>query len=217
MVKQIYGSIAVVALALGTLFLANYLRDRGVAQWVTRRLAAVLGGTVFLMAVLWLEAGTAIGVVSVITLGIIIVGVCRRNGLRGVIGDRPSYNWSEVTFSTAGTLSLLVGWGLLGDRWLGFLPAAFMAWGDNTAGSARDTFWRYHPTSLWPLVVMGAVCLSAAVLYEPYWMGAIGAISATAAERFRLKIKFWDDNLNVAAGALIAMSACLWISRTCSL
>ena len=214
MVKQIFGSIAVVSLVLGALVLANYLHDRGVANWVARRLTAVLGGVAFLMAVLWLEAGTAIGVVSALTLGIAVVRVVRRHGLRGVTGDRPSQNWSEVTFAAAGTLSLLVGWGLLGDRWLGFLPASFMAWGDNAAGIARDTFWRNHLTSPWPRVAMAAVCLGAAVLYQPYWAGAVGAVAATAAERYRPKFKFWDDNLNVAAAALMAMTACLWISKT---
>jgi hypothetical protein len=212
--KQIYGCIAVVTLSLCALVLANYLRDRGVAHWVARRLAAVLGGIAFLMAVLWLEAGMAIGVVSALTLGIATVRVARRQGLRGVSGDRPSQNWSEVTFAAAGTMSLLVGWGLLGDRWLGFLPVSFMAWGDNTAGIARDTFWRNHVTSLWPLMAMGSVCLGTAVFYQPYWIGAVGAIVATAAERYRLKIRFWDDNLNVVAAALLAMSACLWISNT---
>jgi hypothetical protein len=213
MVKQICGSMAVVALALGALILANFLRDRGAAPWVPRRLAAALGGATFLAAVLWLEAGTAIGVLGALTIGIAAVHWRRRQGLRGVNGDRPGQNWSEVTFAGLGTLSLSVGWGLMGDKWMGFLPAAFMAWGDSAAGIMREISRSHHVTRIWPLAAMAAVCLAAAVLYQPYWTGAVGAIAATTVEGYRPKIKFWDDNLNIAAAALLAMAACLWINK----
>lgn len=45
----------------------------------------------------------------------------------GVKGNLPSQAWSEVTYALGVTAALALGWGLLGDRWLAFLPIAFMA------------------------------------------------------------------------------------------
>ena len=117
--------------------------------------------------------------------------------------------WAEVTFAMAGTASLAVGWGLLGDRWLAFLPIAFMAWGDSIAGFLRASLWRGNVAraGLWPSVAMLGVCLAAAPLYQPYWIGALGALVATAAERRRPMIRVvWDDNLNVVAASLSVMA-----------
>jgi dolichol kinase len=110
---------------------------------------------------------------------------------------------------------MAIGWGLLNDKWLAFLPVAFMAWGDNAAGLSRDTIWRDRPAKLWPSVVMLVVCLGIAVLYQPFWISAIGAGVATSAERYRPRsIRFWDDNLNLVAASLFVMTfltkATLW-------
>ncbi len=205
MADQIYTSGAVAAIALGGLASANFLHDRGLPHWVARRTAAVLGGLAFLAAVAWLQVWIAVAVVGSLTILIAAVRLGFRRGLRGVDSSVPSQRWAEVTFAAAGTLSLICGWALLGDRWLALLPIAFMAWGDNAAGVARDTLWRNNVRSDWPQVLMLAVCLGAAAFYRPYWIGAIGAIAATAAERYRPRIKGWDDNLNVVCATLIVL------------
>jgi len=54
---------------------------------------------------------------------------------------------------------------------------------------------------------MLVVCLAAAVLYQPYWIGAIGAIAATAVERFRPTTHpLWDDNWAIVAASLTVMA-----------
>jgi dolichol kinase len=107
----------------------------------------------------------------------------------------------------AGTASLAVGWGLLGDRWLAFVPIAFMAWGDSVAGLLRASLWRGKVAGLWPSVAMFGVCLAVAALYQPYWIGALGALVATVAERRRPRVSIvWDDNLNVVAMSIAVMT-----------
>jgi dolichol kinase len=107
----------------------------------------------------------------------------------------------------AGTASLAIGWGLLGNKWLAFAPIAFMAWGDNTAGLARATVWRGKAMSMWPSVVMLGTSLVVATLFQPYWIGALGAVVATAAERFRPIVHgLWDDNWVVVAVSLSVMA-----------
>ena len=73
---------------------------------------------------------------------------------------------------------------------------------------AAATLWRSNVTSIWPSVAMLGVCLAAAALFQPYWIGALGALVATAAERRRpMMLIIWDDNLNVVAMSLAVMGA----------
>ncbi len=196
-----------VAMLIGTgLGLSNILYDRGVPRPLARYVAPWCAGAAFLIAALWLEPGVAISLVVVLTAMLVVLRAFRRTALRGVEGERASQAWSEITFGLAGVASLAVGWGWLGDRSLGFLPIAFMAWGDSTAGLARATLWRSNVASVWPSLAMAAVCLGAALLYQPYWIGAVGAVVATIAERKRPRLGvWWDDNAHVVAVSLTTM------------
>lgn len=214
MLEQAFAVSGIVTLALAGLVASNVLYDRGVPNSVSRCVASALGGAAFLVAVLWLAAWTAIALSGVLTLCILILRLGFRRGLRGTSGNFPSQAWAEVTYAIGGTASLAVGWGLLGDKWLGFVPIAFMAWGDNAAGLARATAWRRNVASLWPSFAMLAVCLAAAALFQPYWVGAVGAVVATAAERRRPRIvSVWDDNLHVVAVSLAVMGVLAGVSR----
>ena len=60
-------------------------------------------------------------------------------------------------------------------------------------------------------MAMLRVCLLVATLYQPYWIGALGAMTTTGGERFRLIAhRFWDDNwvpddTVIVAGSLAVM------------
>ena len=115
----------------------------------------------------------------------------------------------------AGTVSLAIGWGLLGDRWLAFLPIAFMAWGDSVAGLVRATVWRGGMARISPSMAMLGVCLATALLFQPYWIGALGAIVATAAERFRLIAhRLWGDNWVPDDPVIVAASLTVMVALT---
>ena len=205
--QQVFAISGIVFLALTGLAVSNLAYDRGVPGNVSRFVAPALGGVAFLVAVLWLDAWTAITVSGILALSVLALRLGFRRGLRGVKGSLPTQDWAEITYPMAGTLSLAVGWGLLGDKWLAFLPIAFMAWGDSSAGLARATAWRDNVASLWPSFVMLVVCfVSAALLFQPYWIGAIGAVAATVAERRRpMILTIWDDNLHVVGVSLVVM------------
>jgi hypothetical protein len=116
--------------------------------------------------------------------------------------------------------SLAIGWGLLGDRWLGFMPIAFMAWGDrvaglvtaavrsgNVAGFLTAAVRSGNIPIILPSIAMLIVCLAAALLFQPYWIGVLGAMVATVAERFRLIAHgLWDDNWVPDDPAIVATS-----------
>ncbi len=192
---------------------SNLLYDRGVPNTVSRYAAPVIGGLAFLVAVLWLYAWIAVSLSGLMTLIMLVFRAGFRRGLRGIEGTLRTQAWAEVTYPMAGTVSLAVGWGLLGDRWLAFLPIAFLAWGDSTAGLLRATIWDKKRASLWPSVVMLGVCLVAAAFYQSYWIGIAGALSATVAERRRpMVLTLWDDNLHLVAVALLVMGVLVKIS-----
>ena len=108
------------------------------------------------------------------------------------------------------SVSLAFGWGVLGDRWLAFLPVGFLAFGDNAAGITRATIFSDAASSLWPSATMLLVCLIVALLLQPYWVGVVGAVSATAVERLR-PLWFWDDNLPVVISSAALMAGLLAI------
>ena len=59
-----------------------------------------------------------------------------------------------------------------------------------------------------PSTAMLASCPAIGVLFQHYWIGALGAIFAVAAERFSLRVAtVWDDHLNVVAASLAVMGA----------
>ena len=199
-------AIGVAMLVGAGLGLSNLLHDLGVPRSLARYVAPWCAGAAFLIAALWLEPGVAIPLAVVLTAMLVVLKTFRRTALRGVEGELASQAWSEITFGLAGVASLAGGWGCFGDPWLGFLPFAFMAWGDSTAGLARATLWRSNVGSVWPSLGMAAACLGAAIFYQPYWIGAVGAASPTIAERKRPRLGvWWDDNAQVVGVSLTTM------------
>ena len=80
-------------------------------------------------------------------------------------------------------------------------------------GLARATLWRNNLASAWPSAAMLGVCLATAAFFQPHWIGALGAIVATAAERRRpMVLTLWDDNLHVVATSLALMSVLVRIN-----
>ncbi len=206
MLVQAFAVSGCVTVALVGLVGSNLLYDRGVANSVSRYMAPILGGVAFLVAVLWLDAWTATILSGAMALFILAVRLGFRRGFRGVRGNLPSQAWSEVTYALGGTAALAIGWGLLGDRWLAFAPIAFMAWGDSIAGLARATIWHRRVARPWPSIAMLGTCLAAATVFQPYWIGAVGAIVAVTAEWRRPMVHaLWDDNLHVVALSLAVM------------
>jgi dolichol kinase len=198
----------VIAIALGAIAGSNFLFDHGVSGSISRRVAPVVGGFAYLVAIVYLEKWTAIIICGVLTMFIILLRFKFKRSLRGLKGIHPTQTWAEITFVVAGTLTLTIGWGILDDKWLAFLPIAFLAWGDTAAGIARELIGLDVKKSSWHMVAMLAVCsIAVAIWYRPFWIGAIGAVVATLAERYRPGIfRYWDDNFNLTAASLAVMA-----------
>ena len=105
-------------------------------------------------AKLWLDAWVAVTVSGLLAPSILVLRLGFRRWLPGLEGSLPTQAWAEVADPIAGTLSLAVGWGVLGEKWLAFLPIAFGAWGDGAAGSVSAKVSRGRVRSLWPSATM---------------------------------------------------------------
>lgn len=196
---------ALTVLAVGA---ANVLRRRGLPPETGRHLAGVLGGVAYLVAALALEPAVAVALSALAALALLVLRLAAPAATRGVRGGRSDRRWGEVVYAAAGAASLAVGWLWLGDRWLGFLPVAFMAWGDSAAGLSRLVAPKDAAGAALPPAAMFAACLAVVALLAPGPVGAIGAVAAVAAETVRPTAHpLWDDNWTIVAASLGVMAA----------
>ena len=206
MLGQICGICIVSGLSMTGIILGNKLLDRFEAAFLSRRLVSITGGVVYLVAVLLLDKFVALITIGTITILVILLRLSFRHWLRGALRNPSARDYSEITYLGAGILSLSIGWGVFGNKWLAFLPVAFIAWGDDAAGLARDTVCKGKRSRFWPSLVMLITCTGIAFFYHPFWISAIGAVTATIAERSRINfVKYWDDNINIVVFSMVAM------------
>lgn len=205
---QAYTASGILLLVAAGIVASDLLYDRGVSAAISRRVSGLFGGGAYFIAVLRLDPGVAIALSGTITLAVLILRLGYRQALRGLKGTIPTQAWAEITYPLAGTFALAIGWGLLGDKWLAFVPIAFMAWGDILSGFVSEAMiWRRWELGMRPSLAMLGFCLAIAALFQPYWIGATGALAATAAERFPPSVfGVRDDNWVVVGASLTVMA-----------
>ena len=208
MLNIAFAIAAIVALVAACLAGSAFLHDRGTPRSVIRAVAAMLGGVAFLLTVVTLDAYTATALATLVAVAVLVMRVRFRSSLRGLRGVAPSQAWAEVTYALGGALSLLIGWVVLDDRWLAFSAIAFMAWGDAAAGLARAEVSRLLSYA-GPTVVMLTVSIVVVGLFQPTWIGLVGALVATMSEGRTPKIlSVRDDNLILVTSSVAVMGIC---------
>ena len=190
------------------LYLANIFYDRGVEQYISRKVGHGVGGMGFLLCVfLFSSAWWPIIIASCFCLLLGGARFIKPQAFRGVGGTGRQHALAEVYFPVAGVINLSVGWAWLGNPWLAVVPILFMAWGDMLTGLVRSRIYGKEVKGNWGSVAMIAVCLLVAYFFKPYFVGAIGAIVATLVERFTpLSRGGWDDNWTIPISSLAVMT-----------
>jgi len=208
MIAEIPFVILILGAVLTGLYLANYFYDRGIEQYISRKVGHGVGGMGFLLCVfLFSSVWWPIILAGGFTLLLGGARVMKPQAFRGVGGTGRQHALAEVFFPIAGTISLGVGWGWLGNPWLGVVPILFMAWGDMLTGIVRSRVYGREVKGNLGSVAMIVVCLVVAYFFEPYWIGAIGAVVATLVERFTPLSRGWiDDNWTIVLASLLVMS-----------
>ncbi|MBA7710438.1 hypothetical protein ES703_119380 [subsurface metagenome] len=208
MLAEIPFALLIAGAVLVGLYLANYFYDKGVEQYISRKVGHGVGGMGFLLCVFlfssaWWPLIIAVGFVLLLGGARLI----KPQAFRGVGGTGRQHALAEVYFPIAGVISLSVGWAWLGNPWLAVVPILFMAWGDMLTGLVRSRIYGKEIKGNWGSVAMIAVCLVVAYFFKPYWIGAIGAVVATLAERFTpLSKGVWDDNWTIVLASLTIMT-----------
>jgi dolichol kinase len=84
-----------------------------------------------------------------------------------------------------------------------------MGGGDAVTGIIRARVYGKEMKGLWGSVGMIIACLGLAYFIKPYWIGAVGAVVATLAERYTITHRYVDDNLTIPLFSGLAMGL-LW-------
>ncbi len=208
MIEEIPYVLLIAGAVLVGLYLANYFYDRGVEQYISRKVGHGVGGVGFVFCVfLFSSAWWPIIIASGFTVLLSGARLAKPETFRGVGGTARQHALAEVYFPMAGTLSIAIGWAWLDNPWLAVVPILFMAWGDMVTGLVRSHFYHREVKGNLGSLAMIVVCLVVAYFFEPYWIGAIGAVTATLAERFTpLSRGIWDDNWTIVLSSLVIMT-----------
>lgn len=209
MFEEIPFALLIVGIVLTGLYLANIFYDRGTPQYISRKAGHGAGGVAFVLSALlfsspWWPLILAIG----FTLLLAGARFIKPGAFRGVGGESRQHAFAEVYFPAAGVVSLGVGWAWLGDPWLGVVPILFMAWGDLFTGLIRSRVYGREVKGNYGSYGMIVVCLIIAYFFKPYFIGAVGAVVATLAERFTPLSRGWaDDNWTIVISSAAVMVA----------
>ena len=207
--------VALIALVVMIgLLIANKLFDKGIPQYVSRKVGHALGGLGYLGLILFFNTPLWALILSVgFTLMFLIARLYRPSTFRGVGGSARPHALAELWFPIAGTFSIIIGWWILQDKWLAVVPILFMAWGDCVTGLIRSLVYNKEVKGLYGSIGMIIVCMLVALLFHPYWIAAIGAVVATVVEaKTPLSKGFWDDNHTIIVSSLAAMILLSWFT-----
>lgn len=196
---------------LGSIAIANYAYDRGVSQYLTRKIGHVAAGAVFIAAPF---VFTNAWVLVALGLGFTALMAGARtwapNAIRGIGGSGRADAMAEVWYPFACAVAVSVGWGLLHNPWLGVLPTLFLGFGDAVTGAARCAIYKKEVKRVAGSIAMLAVCASLALLVHPYWIGFAGALTATIFEKLTTASPHWDDNPALTIGSTLVMAVLYW-------
>ena len=200
-------SLGISLLVVIGLLLANYFYDRGLPQYVSRKIGHIIGGVGYLLCIALFDSPWIPVVLSTgFTLLLCGARLYQPSTFRGVGGTPRLHSYSEIFFPLAGTVALYIGWGVFDSKWITLVSILFMAWGDAITGLIRAKFYGKEIKGNMGSVGMLLVCVGIIWIFYPSWIGLIGAVVATLAEKYTpLSKGFWDDNYTIVISSLIIM------------
>ncbi len=208
MLAEIPYAVFIAGASLGGLWIANIFYDFKLPQYLSRKIGHLGGGTALLLFALLFDSWLwPLILSSLFTVLLFSARFIKGDLFRGVGGTGRPVAFAEVWFPAVSVVSIAVGWVWLGDRWLGILPALFMAYGDAFTGLTRSVVYHREFKGNLGSVAMIVVCLLLAwVFYQPFWIGAVGAVAATLVERFTPMSHGWlDDNWTIVLSSLLVL------------
>lgn len=206
LVREIPFVVLIAGVGLLGLYLANLFYDYKIPQYISRKLGHLGGCIGFLLCPFLFETfWWPLIITTAFTLLLLYARWLRPNTFRGVGGSGRPEALAEVHFPATGIITISICWGVLEKPWLAIVPLLFMGGGDAITGLIRSRVYGREVKGNWGSVGMLITCLIFAYFIQPYWIGAIGAVSAVLAERFTKTRRLVDDNLTIPLFSALVM------------
>ena len=192
------------------LLVSNYVYDRGVPNYVSRKIGHGAGGLAFLMSFMFLSSVWAMILAGAFGAVLYLARVIRPSTFRGVGGTGRSRNvMAEIWFALVAVPVVFISWYWLGRADIAIASLLFMAWGDGITGLVRARVYHRPVKGWWGSLAMLVVCVALALAFiRPFWIGAFAAGVAVVVEYLygdNGSIKWADDNLAVPLAGMGVM------------
>jgi len=205
-------AVLIAGAALLGLYLANLFYDYKIPQYISRKLGHLGGAVGFLLCPLLFTSFWWPFVLTIIFTGMLLYArLFRPDTFRGVGGSGRLEAFAEIHFPATGVVLIGALWGIFNQPWLAIIPLTFMGAGDAVTGLIRSAVYHREVKGNWGSLGMLITCLVLAYFVQPYWIGACGALAATAAERFTRTSHYIDDNLTIPLFSALVMGLLFWL------
>lgn len=197
------------------LYLANVFYDYGVPQYISRKIGHLGGAVAFLLCpFLFTSFWWPFVLTTAFTALLAYARWFRPTTFRGVGGSGRPQALAEIHFPATGIVIISILWGILNQPWLAIVPLTFMGAGDAVTGLIRSKVYGREVKGAWGSLGMVVTCLLLAYFIQPYWIGVVGAIVATLAERFTKTTRVVDDNLTIPLSSALVFGVLQYIFVT---
>lgn len=202
--------VFITGVALLGLWISNIVYDRGLPQYVSRKIGHVAGGICFLTSLLFSASGWPILIAAGFGIMLLTLRLLKPKMIRGVGGTgRNTRVFAEVWFPWVAVPVFLVLWSWLNRPKLAVAGLLFMAWGDGVTGLVRSLIYKRPVKGLWGSLAMLGVCLGISwFLIVPFWIGIVVSVIAVIVEWAfgdNGRFKWADDNWAIPAVSMVVL------------
>ncbi len=214
MINELPFAVLIGCAVLVGMFLANVLYDYKVPQYLSRKVGHLAGCAGFILLPLLFKTFWWPLIITVFFTGLLLYARWFRPRMfRGVGGSGRPDALAEIHFPATGIVLITVLWGIFKQPWLAIVPLAFMGGGDAITGIVRSQVYHKEIKGNWGSLAMLLSCLALAYFIHPYFIGAVGAVVATLAEKFTKTTRFIDDNLTIPLSSALVMGLLYFLTR----
>jgi dolichol kinase len=209
-VHQFPLAILSVVVVLTGLWISNVLYDRGVPNYVSRKIGHLAGGIAFLFAFFFSNADWPIIIATGFGILLLIARLVKPGIIRGVGGTgRSNKVVAELWFPWVAVPIFAISWFWLAKPAVSVACLLFMAWGDGITGFVRSIVYRKAVKGWWGSLAMLCVCLVISVFFiRPFWIGVTASVVAVVAEQSFGEygiFKWGDDNWAIPVTSMITI------------
>lgn len=205
--KEVPYALLIAGSALLGMFIANILYDAKIPQYLSRKMGHLGGAVAFLLCPFLFSSFWWPFILTILFTAMLgYARWMRPDTFRGVGGSGRPHALAEIHYPATGIVLIGVLWGVFDKSWLAIVPLLFMGAGDAITGIVRSQIYRKEVKGAWGSVAMLITCLLLAYFIHPYYIGAIGAVVATLAERFTKTTQYFDDNATIPLTSALVMA-----------